>query len=225
MSGEPKRLVEDPGVPLLLREDLRMAAEAVPAGFDVDAGLERLQATLSGAMVGPAATAASTSATGMAFNSWGMWGALAVVVAAIGATLGSWLVASDRSASTPSSLDVTAPPGSPDTPQALAPPSPAGGEAQDLLRREIALVAQARALLETQPAETLALLERARAEIHPGVLGEEREALMVLALHRLDRTAEARTRGQLFLRQHPESPFAERVRAAIRSPWREGSAR
>jgi hypothetical protein len=241
MSGEPRRWVDDPAVPQQLRSDLRSAAEAAPPGFDAEAGLERLQAALNGGATGLGTASATASATGAATVPTWLWGTLAVLVAVTGVGVGVWLAtgpgahdAAKPPARSAPAVSAGDPPGATDRsgeahpaipPQpsaetvagAAEEPSAPGSDdlAPDLLRREIAIVAQARAQLEAQPGEALALLERAHREIGPGVLGEEREALAVLALHRLRRTAAMRQRGRRFLQHHPESPFAARVRAVL----------
>jgi outer membrane protein assembly factor BamD (BamD/ComL family) len=58
----------------------------------------------------------------------------------------------------------------------------------------------------------LALLDEARARFPEGALVQEREALTIEALARRDDAA-ARTRADAFLRDHPESLHAERIRA------------
>jgi hypothetical protein len=241
MSGEPRRWVDDPSVPQRLRDDLRNAAGAAPPGFDANAGLERLRAALDGGASGLGATSATASVTAAATVPTWLWGALATLVAATGVGVGVWLATSpgahdaakppEVSAPAVSSGDppgVTGPPGEahPDLPPppsaettagaAEGPSAPASPEGTaDLLRREIAAVARARAQLEAQPAEALALLERTHRDIGAGILGEEREVLTVLALHRLGRKDAMRQRGRRFLQHHPDSPFAARVRAVL----------
>jgi Flp pilus assembly protein TadD len=68
------------------------------------------------------------------------------------------------------------------------------------------------ALQSEQPARALALFD-AHALLYPhGVLAEEREAERALALAELGRTAEAREAIEQFLRLHPASPLAPRLR-------------
>jgi hypothetical protein len=219
MSGDPERLVDDPSVPPQLRADLRSAAGAAPPGFDADAGLERLRAALDGSATGLDAASASATAPA-AIVPAGLWWALAALVAVAGVGVSVWLATGPGAHdATKPAEEVAAPavvPRPPSAETADGRPAPASPEATpDLLRREIAAVARARALLEARPAEALALLERTRREIGPGVLGEEREALTVLALHGLGREDEMRRRGRRFLERHPKSPLAPRVSAVL----------
>jgi hypothetical protein len=86
----------------------------------------------------------------------------------------------------------------------------------DALAREMAALAAARTALDHDPGRALSLLEQGRREHGAASLfAEEREALTVLALAALDRSAEARRRGERFLRAHPSSAFAERVRRVL----------
>jgi hypothetical protein len=233
-EGPPTRWVDDPSVPQRLREDLRHAAEAVPPGFDADAGLEGLRAAIEGGMAGTGAAGAAGAAGGSVLASGWLWGLATGAVTLAGAVaVGLWLAAAPGTDDpSPSPQGPAAPVVAPEDPHAPATPPdapvhdtlrgdpqasalPPDAPVDDTLRREIASLARARALLESRPAEALDILERSRVEFAPGVLAEEREALTVLALHRLERTREATARGQRFLRRHPESPFAARIRAVV----------
>lgn len=67
-----------------------------------------------------------------------------------------------------------------------------------------------------QPARALELLDR-HASLYPhGVLAEERDAERALALADLGRVAEARAAIEAFLRAHPGSPLAARLRERAR---------
>jgi len=83
------------------------------------------------------------------------------------------------------------------------------------LREEMELTNRARAALAGRPAEALRLAREGQRRFGDGLFSEEREAIEVLALAALDRADEARPRGERFLRRHPRSTFAERVRRAI----------
>ncbi|HEX8791820.1 MAG TPA: tetratricopeptide repeat protein [Polyangiaceae bacterium] len=63
-------------------------------------------------------------------------------------------------------------------------------------------------------AGALALLEQHRARYPNGILVEEREAERIVVLCALGRTDEARAAAGRFLRDHPRSPQAARVRAS-----------
>jgi hypothetical protein len=81
--------------------------------------------------------------------------------------------------------------------------------------REVALLGRARAALTGDPAQALALTREGQRDFPRGVLGEEREAIAVLALVRLGRRSEGAARGQAFLSRFPHGPFTERVRVAL----------
>lgn len=76
------------------------------------------------------------------------------------------------------------------------------------------LLRQAERLLETDPGESLRLLERHSRDHASSPLTLERQALRVLASCRLGRTREGKERQRSFLREHSGSAYAERVRRA-----------
>jgi RNA polymerase sigma-70 factor (ECF subfamily) len=80
---------------------------------------------------------------------------------------------------------------------------------------EIALLSEAqRALSGGQPEKALQFLdEHARVFPH-GALAEERTAARIVALCKLGRVVRARNEATAFLQRLPDSPLAERVRAA-----------
>jgi hypothetical protein len=79
---------------------------------------------------------------------------------------------------------------------------------------ELRGIARARQLVARNPAAALALLTRL-SRVHPrGYFVEEREALTVLALSAEGKRERAEREAETFLRNHPSSPFADRVRAA-----------
>ena len=80
---------------------------------------------------------------------------------------------------------------------------------------EIALLNQAqRALASGQANTALQLLDRHAREFPRGSLTEERAAARIIALCALGRGTAARAETAAFVRQSPESPLVERVRAA-----------
>lgn len=94
---------------------------------------------------------------------------------------------------------------------------PEGEAPRDYLMAELGLIDGAsRALRAGRPTAAMDLLARHRELYGRGKLGTEREALMALALCDLGKTAAARSRAEAFLRRHPGSPLAERVRRAAR---------
>ena len=98
---------------------------------------------------------------------------------------------------------------------AAAPAAPGGG---DTLTAELALMRDANAALRAGEADrALAVLDEHRQRYPAGVLAEERDAAVVLALCRALRVAEAREAADAFLREHPRSPQARRVATACES--------
>src|SRR5262249_48369813 len=93
----------------------------------------------------------------------------------------------------------------------MRPPAPS---AKGTLEDEFALVSRAQAALSANDAATaLALLDVHAARYPSGQLAEEREALRVLAACTATR-ADAGARAARFLRAHPRSPLAARIRRA-----------
>ncbi len=80
---------------------------------------------------------------------------------------------------------------------------------------EIALLNEAqRALASGQADRALQILDRHAREFPRGSLAEERAAARIIALCALGRVTAARAETAAFVRQSPESPLVERVRAA-----------
>lgn len=229
---DPPRLLDDPSVPADLRSTLQQAAQHTPP-IDTAAGLAQLEA----AMHAPAA-AGGGGTVALAV-------AAAVVIggAAWLATRPSEPSEAPGPPPADAPLEVVAaeldelPP--PEPP--VAAPAPATTESDpeeptvaveevrpaaraarprvepedDSLARDMAQLVEARRALVTEPARALALVEAGRREFPRSLFAEERDAIRVLALARLERGAEAARLGRRFLAAHPSSPFAERVRRAI----------
>lgn len=88
-------------------------------------------------------------------------------------------------------------------------------DARDI-QAESRLIARARTQLQAgNAAAAMHALEQARSRFPYGVLVQEREALLVEALARSGRRGEAQARGSEFLRRHPSSPHASRVRDSL----------
>ena len=106
------------------------------------------------------------------------------------------------------------------TEAAPSPATPRGKRAkrtptgEDYLR-EAGLISDARRALERDPKRALELLHEAKSSFPKGLLREEREALTVLALDGLGRTAQARRAAERFLRSHGKSPHADAVRQIL----------
>ena len=85
----------------------------------------------------------------------------------------------------------------------------------DTARAEARLVGVAREALQRGDAgRALSVLEDAQRRFPNGILLQEREALSISALAALGRKTEAAARAGAFLRVFPNSPHADRVRAA-----------
>jgi hypothetical protein len=93
-------------------------------------------------------------------------------------------------------------------PAPIAAQAPAAIPAEDPLAAETRHLREAHGALQAgDPQKALALLDE-----QGGQLGEERAAARVLALCQLGRTAELEAARAAFLRDHPRSPLADRVR-------------
>jgi hypothetical protein len=94
-------------------------------------------------------------------------------------------------------------------------PEPTEPAEDDRLHREMRATDRARQALASDPARALSLARKADAEFPEGLFAEDREGIAILALFALDRDAEARRRAAAFLRDHPRSSHADRIRAAM----------
>lgn len=84
------------------------------------------------------------------------------------------------------------------------------------LRDELALIDEARTELAGGSAgSALATLGRYDARYPQGLLREEATAVRVEALFASGKTAEARSTGEAFLREHPQSTHAQHVRSLL----------
>jgi hypothetical protein len=77
--------------------------------------------------------------------------------------------------------------------------------------RETALLEQARAALQSRPAEALALTRRHQARFPQGALAQEREVIAIEALERLGRKAAANARAAEFERRYRDSVHQPRL--------------
>jgi hypothetical protein len=115
---------------------------------------------------------------------------------------------------TPSNLPMHAP-SSLHAPKPSAPAPTASSDA----REESRVVAAARdALHSGDSAGALNLLAQARQRFGNGVLGQEREALLIEALAKSGQGAAARAHGQAFLKNYANSPYAARVQQIVGAP-------
>jgi hypothetical protein len=103
--------------------------------------------------------------------------------------------------------------------------SGAGMASHSTLAEETALLDAARQSLRAQrPDEALATVNRYQRTFWSGVLAPEAAALRVQILQRMGRHAQAGQEADAFLREHPESPLADRVQQARASRQNPSSA-
>lgn len=234
---DPPRLV-DPGSAASPR--LRRLIEGSRADVGTTAEIQKLEAALAPALwPGSAGSAAAkaASAKGAATTAIKV-AAGALVVAGAGAL---WLSTSREprpaapvsvsearpAVPAPALLPARAEP--PSAPQAEAPAtadvprapelSPSGSTSP---RRspvstlsEADLLGQAQSALAGDPARALALAEQHRSHFAHGVLVQEREVIAVEALARLGRAAEAKARGERFLRVFPSSAHRSKIQSIV----------
>ena len=112
----------------------------------------------------------------------------------------------------PSAPVLEAPP-SPPSPAPSSPPPAVTAEREDPLLREAALLEQARAKLDSDPAAALAVLDS--PELRDGRLALERELVAVDALRRLHRFGEARSRGEALVARARGTIYEERARKLV----------
>jgi hypothetical protein len=109
-----------------------------------------------------------------------------------------------------------------DAPQRVEPAPaaalPSAPVARSTLAEERALLDRARKQLSSgQPANALTFLEQHAQRFPRGQLAEEREAMWINVLVRLERKAEAKARGDSFAMRFPNSLMSSSVRAALRA--------
>jgi hypothetical protein len=105
----------------------------------------------------------------------------------------------------------------PDPPKPAAPASSRASAPSDV-REEIRLLDQARdALKSEQPAQALERLAVYTARFPRGAFRQEAMVLRIEALGRSGDQARARAMANRFLKEHPESPHAERVVRSVAS--------
>lgn len=117
----------------------------------------------------------------------------------------------------PSSADAQPPPRPKSAARVSTDPAaaPAGERASDAALDEMKEVARAERSLRDDPARALEIVRRLRASHPTGYLREESAYLEVMALARLGRNTEARTKAEAFLNAHPDSPYVTRVSSAL----------
>lgn len=91
--------------------------------------------------------------------------------------------------------------------------------AEDALEIETRHLGEAyRELQSGNPTRALSLLDQQSTVHAGGELGEERAVARLVALCKLGRAVEAKAAADRFLREHPRSPHADRVRAGCSAP-------
>ena len=106
-------------------------------------------------------------------------------------------------------------PASPSSSKPAPRTSPSHATEIDGLADETELLRAAQsALARGEAKHALALLDAGKRRFGTGILGEEREALHVLALCELGRRGKARAEADAFAAAHPSSPLLSRVHAA-----------
>jgi len=89
--------------------------------------------------------------------------------------------------------------------------------AKDRLRLDMEQLMEAKRALGRDPKRALELTRRGEQEFPDSVLGQERRHVLILALIGVGRRDEARRVAAPYLEQHPDSPFAVRVRKALQA--------
>jgi hypothetical protein len=105
-----------------------------------------------------------------------------------------------------------APPVAAEEPKAAAPTTPAPAPSLDQETADLASVLAA--LHDGRPEQALAMLDQQDSAFSSGMLAEERAATRIDALCALHRMDEARAAAALFLRDHPRSLNAARVKTS-----------
>lgn len=87
--------------------------------------------------------------------------------------------------------------------------------ADDKLQREMDELMRAKRALSSDPRLALELARHGEREFPDSMLSEERRHVLLLALIGVGRVSDAERLAAPYLAQHPDSPFARRVRAAL----------
>jgi hypothetical protein len=198
-----------------------------PAAATRAAVRAKLTASVGTAPLGHAAAVATLGTTGKVLATLaivaGIGGATSAIVHAVRrAPVTSKAVAPSAPAATPAApREQQLPPvvRAPDPPAPPVPPAaPAArptAAARPMPSQPELLRDAWRALSVAEPSRALDLVE-SDARAHPdGSLAEEREALRVIALSRLDRGSDAATAARQFFERYPNSMYGDRVRRAM----------
>jgi hypothetical protein len=87
--------------------------------------------------------------------------------------------------------------------------APIGGEA--IVESEVELLKKARSALSADPSQAFALSEQCRARYPSGAYAQEREYIAIVALARMGRSDEARSRAALFRMHYKNSAYLPRL--------------
>jgi hypothetical protein len=216
MNGEPKRLLDEPGVASSLRDAIASAKKDGPGEREAQALLVGLGAIVDRPVAVPSAPAAGLGA-----------GAKLGIGLSVIALVGGGLLYGTRP-KTPAPMPETAAPvvsvvgdqTLAETP-VVTPPSTTidlpdvavtarphtSGSAAPVANgpSEVALLDQARASLVSNPTRALALTEEHRRRFPKGALSQEREVIAIEALKKLGRGSEAKKRGDVFSAENPDT--------------------
>ncbi len=236
---EPRRLLDTPGTPAVLRADLKRVAKH-SVSYDAALGLAALKQTL-GDMPGadPAETVAAASGTGAVTGAALPAMLKLALVAAVGGGVAlavGWFASDGALEPVPAPVAFAPRTPAPVAPAPMAPapvapapmaptpvvtrepPPPAATEADpnpvrqpNASRREIAQLVRIRALLERDPAAAHRAIQAANREFPSGVLREERDGLDAIALFRAGKSSEGRARAERYIERYPRSPLRERL--------------
>jgi len=94
-------------------------------------------------------------------------------------------------------------------------PAPAASTSPRI-HEELVHMRTLRQLAATDPTAALAMADEGQRRFAAGVFTQEREVIAIEALQRLGQADTARRRATRFLEDHPESPFADKVRLLSR---------
>lgn len=234
----PMRLLQDPQDPTLAAELSEFHQQSQMAPFDVQAGLARFEGALAALPQTAAAAGSAAAGTGVKTASAlaGLKGVLLATTAVVGIGTAGWALwpssdaqpsgASEPAAqlqapAAPFAIQKSPSPESPSNPANAAATGQATSKGANSLQAELRLVKDVRqALNRGQARSALEMLKRGQVRFRRGALVQERQALMVLALHKSGQKTKATKQAKAFLAKHPDSPMSARIRRLLRSSKR-----
>jgi hypothetical protein len=224
------------GTPAQLRRALENDVEELPTALEIGELREQLAASLR------ASSQTAPRLTPRLKRPWlraALVAALIALPAAAAAFVGYRLLVSDRAPSVtsrPTAVTETPPPRKVEPTNTAQAPSPASSAAEVQLDptplgkpsnapgkttprpagpNELELIGQARARMESSPAEALTLVTEHARSFPSGVFVQERELIAIQSLERLGRTAEAKARAQRFATRFPGSAHLPRLKRLL----------